>query len=78
MYVCVYVHRQRERESERERETSEIDRERERGERREGERMQRPSCALISVLLVHSFYRAILLSSGGNPPRGCLLANFEL
>jgi hypothetical protein len=82
LYIFPYTHSQRERERERERERSEIHkrarRERERRERREGERMQRHSCALISVLLVHSFYRAILLSSGGNPPRGGLLQNLEL
>jgi len=66
----------------REREREKRDREREieerRGEeRRERESMHRHACALISVLLIHSFYRAILPPSGRNSPRG-LLRFFEL
>ncbi len=79
MYVCICIYTVRERERERERERSEIHkRARRERERREGERMQRHSCALISVLLIHSFYRAILLPSGWNSARGCLQQNFEL
>jgi hypothetical protein len=73
IYKRRYLERgKRDRERERKRERTE------RGERREGERMQRHSCALISVLMIHSFYRAILLPSGRNSPRGCLLQCFEL
>jgi hypothetical protein len=81
LYIFPYTHNQREREREREREARYIRElgERERGERGErGERMQRHSCALTSVLLIHSFHRAILLPSGWNSARGCLLQNFEL
>jgi len=40
--------------------------------------MQKHSCALISVLLIHSFHRDILLPSGRNSPRGfCKISSFD-
>ena len=73
----IYIDTESEREREREKRDREKMRERERGERRERERMERHSSALISVLLIQSFYLAILLPSGRNSPRGCFLQNFR-